>query len=259
MRRFGSYSRDVPKAQRALSNIKESSPKSNGGLEFLHLDSSDLSTAKTGADSLSGQKQRLDVHPHNDGVRCCADPSLYTSPTRTVRQSDPSSWERAADGHQLPGSLSCTLHYLCTWYHEEQHPRPRQPACVRVLWAASTAVHVDCPRPHGIMIINGDGRPRDQGATHIHGQIRVGNNVFFAREACQAHAADGRPACGFGPGIPYRRNCSGTGPALPVGWFLLSPYPGHHGGCVTLLGLQQTFSVRSTQVFWGLYGALGST
>ncbi|KAK6353888.1 hypothetical protein TWF730_008310 [Orbilia blumenaviensis] len=52
----------------AVANIKEDYPKSDGGVEFLQLDLSDLTTLKPAADKLISQERRLDAVVHNAGV-----------------------------------------------------------------------------------------------------------------------------------------------------------------------------------------------
>jgi retinol dehydrogenase 12 len=60
--------RSDAKAQKAMSSIKEASPRSQGHLDFLHLDLSDLSTIKPAVESFTAQQQRLDVLVNNAGV-----------------------------------------------------------------------------------------------------------------------------------------------------------------------------------------------
>lgn len=72
-------------------------------------------------------------------------------------------------------------------------------ASVRVTWAASAAVHVDCPQPHG-MVIDGDGGgPRNQGVSSNYGQTKVGN-VFLARELARTTPETGVVHAAFNPG-----------------------------------------------------------
>ncbi|KAK6511773.1 hypothetical protein TWF481_000678 [Arthrobotrys musiformis] len=52
----------------AVTKIKEEYPKSDGGLEFLRLDLSDLTTIKPAAGKLLSQERRLDAVVHNAGV-----------------------------------------------------------------------------------------------------------------------------------------------------------------------------------------------
>ncbi|KAF3079012.1 hypothetical protein TWF569_004318 [Orbilia oligospora] len=52
----------------AVNKIKEEYPKSDGGIEFLQLDLSDLTTIKPAADKLLSQERRLDAVVHNAGV-----------------------------------------------------------------------------------------------------------------------------------------------------------------------------------------------
>lgn len=61
--------RSESKAQKALDSIKAALPKSEGSLNFLYLDLSDLATVKPAVQSFMAQEQRLDVLVNNAGVR----------------------------------------------------------------------------------------------------------------------------------------------------------------------------------------------
>lgn len=60
--------RSSSKAEKALETIKKESPNSNGRVEFLSLDLSDLSSIKPAVESFQAQQQRLDVLVNNAGV-----------------------------------------------------------------------------------------------------------------------------------------------------------------------------------------------
>lgn len=61
--------RSASKAEKAISSIRDASPSSNGRVEFLYLDLSDLKTIKPAVESFTAQQQRLDVLVNNAGVR----------------------------------------------------------------------------------------------------------------------------------------------------------------------------------------------
>lgn len=65
--------RTESKAEKAISDIKNASPTSQGQLNFLNLDLSDLSTIKPAVNSFTAQQQRLDVLVNNAGVRIALD------------------------------------------------------------------------------------------------------------------------------------------------------------------------------------------
>lgn len=60
--------RSEEKANKALAEIKSAHPSSDGRLEFLHLDLSDLPTIKPAAEAFLRREQRLDVLTNNAGV-----------------------------------------------------------------------------------------------------------------------------------------------------------------------------------------------
>lgn len=100
-------------------------------------------------------------------------------------------------------------------------------ASVRVAWAASVAVHVAAPQPHGIIIAEGGGegegddvgRPQDRGVANNYGQSKVGN-VFFARELAKATTPQtGVVHAAFNPGnlrTELQRHWTGLGHWITV-------------------------------------------
>jgi NAD(P)-dependent dehydrogenase (short-subunit alcohol dehydrogenase family) len=60
--------RSESKAQKAISDIQKASPASNGHLDFVCLDLSDLSTIKPAISDFVAQQPRLDVLVNNAGV-----------------------------------------------------------------------------------------------------------------------------------------------------------------------------------------------
>lgn len=107
-------------------------------------------------------------------------------------------------------------------------------ASVRVAWAASVAVHVASPRPHG-MVLEKDGRPTDQGVSMNYGQSKVGS-VFLAREGAKSTPRTGVMHVAFNPGnlrTELQRHWAGLGrwvtvrPILFISmsrWFLINPF-----------------------------------
>lgn len=71
-------------------------------------------------------------------------------------------------------------------------------ASVRVAWAASIAVHVASPKPHG-MVIDESGCPSDQGVSDNYGQSKVGN-LFLARHFANTTPENGVVHAAFNPG-----------------------------------------------------------
>lgn len=107
----------------------------------------------------------------------------------------------STQGHELQLGTNCLGPYLLTQallplLTKTASSSPT--ASVRVLWAASIAVHVACPQPHGI-IIDDDGRPTDQGIESNYGQTKVGN-VFLARYFAKLTEKNGVVHAVFNPG-----------------------------------------------------------
>lgn len=175
--------RSESKAQKAISSIKEASPKSKGQVEFLCLDLSDLSTIKPAVQSFAAKQDRLDVLVNNAGVMF------------------PPKGSTDAHGNELQIGTNCLGHYLL---YQLLLPLLTKTAAssptasVRVAWAGSIAVHLVAPQPQGI-IVDGDGCPTDQGVQPNYGQSKVGN-VFFAREFAKATPETGVVHVAFNPG-----------------------------------------------------------
>ncbi|KAH8647138.1 hypothetical protein BX600DRAFT_150936 [Xylariales sp. PMI_506] len=170
------------KAERAILSIKKASPRSNGKIKFLRLDLADLSTIKPAVQSFTAQESRLDVLVNNAGI-------MY-----------PPKGSVDAQGHELQMGTNCLGHYLLYQLLSPllaQTAASSPTASVRVAWAASIAVHVDCPQPHGL-VLGADG-PADQGVTHNYGQTKVGN-AFFAREFAKSTPQTGVVHAAFNPG-----------------------------------------------------------
>lgn len=92
-------------------------------------------------------------------------------------------------------------------------------ASVRVIWAASIALHVALPQPQGIVIDN-DGRPTDQGASLNYSQTKAGN-VFMARELAKTTPHTGVVHAAFNPGnlrTELQRHWAGIGRWVTVSW-----------------------------------------
>lgn len=90
-------------------------------------------------------------------------------------------------------------------------------ASVRVAWAASVAVHVTSPKPHG-MNIDETGCPKDEGLFANYAQTKVGN-VFLARQFAKTTPENGIVHVAFNPGnlrTELQRHWSGLSPWVAV-------------------------------------------
>jgi len=235
--------RSASKAQRAMSTIKEASPKSNGRIEFLYLDLSDLSTIKPAVQSFTAQEERLDVLVNNAGV-------MY-----------PPKGSTDAQGNELQVGTNCLGHYLL---YQLLLPLLTKTASssptgsVRVAWAASIALHVDSPQPQGI-IIDDDGRPKDQGVTSNYSQTKVGN-VFLALECAKTTPQTGVVHAAFNPGnlrTELQRHWTGVGHWITDKCLLYPPIYGAYTELWTVLTPELTPDKSGAYVYpWGRFGSL---
>lgn len=127
-----------------------------------------------------------------------------------------------AQGHELQVGTNCLGHYLLYQLLLPLLTRTASTssvtASVRVLWAASVAVHVSTPHPQGI-VLEANGAPSDQGVTANYSQSKVGN-VFLARECAKATPETGVVHAAFNPGnlrSELQRHWTGIGH-----WFTVS-------------------------------------
>ncbi|KAI1451195.1 NAD(P)-binding protein [Annulohypoxylon moriforme] len=235
--------RSVPKAQEAISRIKKAAPRSEGRLEFLRLDLSDLSTIKPAVESFTAQESRLDVLVNNAGV-------MY-----------PPEGSKDAQGNELQVGTNCLGPYLL---YQLLIPlltktaSSSSTASVRVLWAASVAVQVALPEPQGIVIDN-DGRPTDQGVSHNYSQTKVGN-VFMAREFAKATPRTGVVHAAFNPGnllTELQRHWAGIGRWVTDTFILHPPIYGAYTELWAALTPELTSEKSGAYVYpWGRFGNL---
>lgn len=126
-----------------------------------------------------------------------------------------------AQGNELQIGTNCLGHYLLyqlllPLLTETAASSPT--ASVRVLWAASIAVHVATPQPQGI-VIDEYGGPMDQGVMPNYGQSKAGN-VFLARCCAKTTPQTGVVHAAFNPGnlrTELQRHWSGLD-----AWFTVS-------------------------------------
>ncbi|TVY14192.1 putative oxidoreductase [Lachnellula arida] len=233
--------RSESKAQKAISSIRKASPNSNGHLDFLYLDLSDLSTVKPAVHSFTAQQQRLDVLVNNAGV-------MY-----------PPEGSTDAQGNELQVGTNCLGPYLLyqlllPLLTKTASSSPT--ASVRVVWAASVAVHVASPQ--GI-IIDDDGRPTDQGVTSNYGQTKVGN-VFLARELAKTTPQTGVVHAAFNPGnlrTELQRHWTGVAPWITDKCLLFPPIHGAYTELWAALAPELTPDKSGAYVYpWGRFGSL---
>ncbi|KAI0897739.1 NAD(P)-binding protein [Annulohypoxylon nitens] len=235
--------RSVSKAQGAISRIKEAVPSTEGRLEFLQLDLSDLSTIKPAVESFISQEQRLDVLVNNAGV-------MY-----------PPAGSKDAQGHDLQVGTNCLGPYLLYQLLSPlliKTAASSPTASVRVVWAASIALHVALPHPEGI-VIDKDGRPTDQGVDGNYSQTKAGN-VFMAREFAKATPQTGVVHAAFNPGnlqTELQRHWTGFSHWVTETFLVRPPIHGAYTELWAALTPELTPEKSGAYVYpWGRFGTL---
>lgn len=175
--------RSKKKAERAIDEIKQAHPSSDGRLEFLKVDLADLSSIKPSVDDFLKREQRLDVLTNNAGVMI------------------PPEGSKAAQGHELQMGTNCLGPFLFTNLLAPlvQKTATSSPAgSVRVTWAASLVTSF-APK-------NGVTWDESTGAAKVHGlnsnnyaQTKAAN-VLLAREFQARYGKEGIISNSWNPG-----------------------------------------------------------
>lgn len=127
-----------------------------------------------------------------------------------------------AQGHDLQVGTNCLGPYLL---YQLLLPLLKRTAAssatgsVRVAWAASIAVHVAAPKPHG-MNIEDTGCPKDEGVVDNYAQTKVGN-VFIARHCAKETPENKIVHVAFNPGnlrTDLQRHWSGLSAWMTVSY-----------------------------------------
>ncbi|KAI1396994.1 NAD(P)-binding protein [Hypoxylon fuscum] len=129
--------RSKTKIQKAIENIKKKCPVSQGKLEILTFDLSDLATIKSAVEDFTSREQRLDVLFNNAGV-------MGTGPD-----------EKSTQGYELQMGTNVLGPFLLTRLLEPillktaAEKRPR--SSVRVVWVSSM---LDIGTPRGGIVLD---------------------------------------------------------------------------------------------------------
>ncbi|KAI9150073.1 Short-chain dehydrogenase/reductase [Paramyrothecium foliicola] len=235
--------RSESKAQKAIAAIKEGSPHSSGSVSFLSLDLSNLATIKPAVEAFTAQSQRLDVLVNNAGVMYPPEGSLD------------------AHGNDLQVGTNCLGPYLL---YQLLLPiltktaASAPTASVRVAWAGSIAVHVAAPKPHGI-ILEGNGKPTNQGIKSNYAQTKVGN-AFLARECAKSTAQTGVVHVAFNPGnirTELQRHWTGIDHWITDNFILYEATYGAYTELFAILTPELTPNKTGAYVYpWGRFGPL---
>ncbi|TGJ78657.1 hypothetical protein E0Z10_g10103 [Xylaria hypoxylon] len=185
--------RNAEKGSNAIASIKEAHPSSNGRLEFLQLDLSDLTTVKTSADAFLAKEKRLDVLFNNAGVMF------------------PPNGSKTAQGHELQLGTNCLGPFLFTRFLTPTliaTAKMASKGSVRVVWVSSSAAEHLNPKG-GIDLDNLDYK-RDAFYAYKYGISKVGN-YYHATEYARRYRDDGIVSVSLNPGnlkSELDRNCN---------------------------------------------------
>ena len=165
--------RSEEKAKNAIEEIKKAHPSSDGRIEFLMVDLSDLTTIKGSAEDFLKREQRLDVLTNNAGVM------------------NPPAGSKGAQGHELQMVTNCLGPYLFTELLTpliQKTASSSPPGSVRVTWAASLGTMMS-PKPGGVIMDAHTGGAKVHGNPQIDYAQTKSGNVLLAR-AYQARHQD---------------------------------------------------------------------
>lgn len=175
--------RSQEKAEKAIEEIKEAHPSSDGRIEFLKVDLADLSTIKASADDFLKREQRLDVLTNNAGVMT------------------PPAGSKAAQGYELQMGTNCLGPFLFTQLLTpllEKTAASSSPGSVRVTWAASMATMFS-PK-NGVAWDENTGGPKAHDNPGVNYAQTKAANVLLAREYQAQHGEHGIVSNSWNPG-----------------------------------------------------------
>jgi retinol dehydrogenase 12 len=197
--------RSSDKAREAIAKIKARHPQSNGRIEFLQLDLSDLDSIKASADEFKGKEKRLDYLVNNAGVLTPPAGSV----TVQVRGVDgPTGFLAGTDypqNHEMQIGTNCLGPFLFTnlltplLQSTAEHSPPNS---VRVAWSGSLNIDLDSPK--GGVVFDGNGGVSVLKSMKQYSQSKAGN-YFLANAYGQRNSAIVSTVCLY----PSSFGCSG--------------------------------------------------
>ncbi|KAI1155015.1 short-chain dehydrogenase [Nemania diffusa] len=185
--------RNAEKGANAITSIKEAHPSSNGRLELLQLDLSDLTTIKASAEAFLAKEKRLDVLFNNAGVML------------------PPHGSKTAQGYELQLGTNCLGPFLFTQFLTPTLIATAKTApkgSVRVVWVSSSAA--DHLNPVGGIDFDNLDYKRDVFYAIKYGISKAGN-YYHATEYARRHRDDGIVSVALNPGnlkSELDRNCN---------------------------------------------------
>ena len=184
-------------AEAAIAEIKSAYPSSDGRLEFLQLNLSDLSTIKASAEDFMRKEARLDVLTNHAGMLM-------------IPNGDP----KTAQGHELQMGNNCLGPYLFTHYLTPllQKTAALSPkGSVRVTWSANIWTEFS---PTGGVVFSEDGAPKVHGIRLDDYAQSKAANVLLSRQYQTLHSADSIVSNAFNLG-----SCAGPERQTDLTWY----------------------------------------
>jgi len=176
--------RTKEKALKAIEDIKDASPDSDGELVFLHLDLADLSTIKASAEEFRSKERKLHVLFNNAGLML------------------PPQGSKTAQGYELQLGTNNVGPFMFTklltpTLVATAKAELKSHSSVRVVWVSSSAAEALSPK-EGVPVDNLDYH-KDKAALYKYGVSKAGN-YFQATEFAKRHKADGIVSVSLNPG-----------------------------------------------------------
>lgn len=203
--------RDPSKAHAAISQIQLLHPQSQGKLEFLPLDLSDLSKIRPAVDDLLTRITRLDVLVNNAGIMV------------------PPAGSKTAQGHELQLGVNVLGPFLFTSLLIpilQKTASLSPPGSVRILWPASLAVELS--PPGGIELVQNENSAIAAPKTYLdqakNYSISKVANALLAIETARRFGNDGILSVAYNPGnlkTPLQRHLPWW--QYAVAWMILRP------------------------------------
>ncbi|KAH7047607.1 hypothetical protein B0J12DRAFT_129395 [Macrophomina phaseolina] len=210
--------RSVKKAALAIADIEDEVPRSDGRMEFLKLDLSDLSSIKKTAEEFMKRERRLDVLVNNAGV--------MVPPEGSVTE----------EGYELQMGTNCLGPYLLTRLLLPLLTKTAAisaPNTVRVTWAASVAI--DVAPEHGMVWNDKLKKPviHKNNPSLNYAQSKVGN-VFLASEFARRLGREtGVVSASYNPGNLRTELLRHSNP-IAAFFLQVLMYPARLGACTEL-------------------------
>ncbi|KAF2104428.1 NAD(P)-binding protein [Rhizodiscina lignyota] len=238
------FGRNEQNAIQAIEEVKGLFPASEGRLEFINIDLSDLRTVKPAAEAFLSKESRLDVLTNNAGI-------LF--PPRDLQ---------SAQGYELQLCANCLGHFVlmkCLFPILKSTAATSPSGSVRVTWAGSIGVDLSSPK-NGILWDESTGAPKRGDHMHDYSQAKVGN-VYLSSELARRHGRDGVMSLAFQPGhlsSPMQRHLPGTMRQV-FDWFV--GHPVHLGAYTELFAGWKELSESDNGAWiipWGRIGWMRS-